>query len=124
MGAVDGSVGGEGVDAGPATHHRGELPAQDGLGPGTELPVGGLIDGEVERLLVDVGVADGEASPGPLHTQQLHAPLGAPGCRGGKCGATGQVEGGVVAHGVTVGQGGGQVSRRGGGLHHLEPAPA
>ncbi len=45
------------------------------FGPGAQAVVEGLLDGEVERLVVDVGVADGEAAAGPLDEQQLHRPL-------------------------------------------------
>ena len=73
---VDRAVGGLAVDAGPAAHDRRQRAAEDRLGHVAQMVVRRLLDGEVERLVVGVGVADRQPAVRPLHHQQLHPVLG------------------------------------------------
>ena len=89
---ADAVVGRHRVDAGPAPHHRGQRPTEHGLGPGPQVVVEVLLDGEVEGLVVDMGVADGQPPGGPLRragaacpTRRWSAPgRGARPARGGR----------------------------------------
>ena len=120
---TDPVVGGRRVHAGPPAHHRRQRPAQDGFGPLPQSVVEELLHGEVEGLVVDVGVADGEAAAGPLDEQKLHPEGHRLRRRGRQAGPAGPVEGRVVAHRVAVGHRCGHRRRRRCRLHHLQPAP-
>ena len=76
LAVADAVIGGRRVHPGPTPDDRGQLPTEDRLGPVTEAVVGGLVHREVEGLVVDVGVADGQSAAGPLDEQELHGPLG------------------------------------------------
>ena len=112
------------VDAGPAPLGPRQRRAEQLLGLAPQVVVGVFAHVERERLVVGVGVADGQAAVQPLYQQQL-GPR-----RGGGRGlrrepvAAGQVEGRVVAQRVTVGHRGGEPAREGLRLHHLQPDPA
>lgn len=86
-----------------------------------------FVDVEVERFVVGVGVADGEAAVQTLDAQQLHAMLRGDGSLllgGGELVEGGTGESRVVAQAVAVGDRRGEVFAERCGLHHLQPDPA
>lgn len=89
--------------------------------------VGFFVDVEVERFVVGVGVAGGEAAVQTLDAQQLHAMLRGDGSLllgGGELVEGGTGESRVVAQAVAVGDRRGEVFAERCGLHHLQPDPA
>jgi hypothetical protein len=102
------------VDPGPPALGGRKRGAEQPLGPAAQVIVGRLVDVERERLVVGVGVPDGQAAVQALDQQQL-----GPGRRGGRrLGRqpvpAGQLVGRVVASGRTASSPSG--SRRATGL--------
>ena len=64
-------VGGLRVDPGPTPHHGRKRHTEDRLGSGPQVLVRLLLDGEVVRLVVVVGVTDRQATRRPLRDEEL-----------------------------------------------------
>ena len=111
------------VDPGPAALDPGEGHAEQRLGPPAQVVVGVLVQVERERLGVLVRVADGQPAAGPLDQQQLGAGLRRGPFLRWQPVPSGQVEGGVVAQRVAVGQRRGDPIGQRRRLHHLQPDP-
>ena len=92
------------VDAGPAALHRRDGPTEERLRPREQVRGRRFVDGEVVRLVVVVGVADGELTRASLRDQELGPVLGDHRCRGRERGRRREIERRVVAQRIAVGE--------------------